>query len=406
MKFRIGTSSFAALTLLVCTVFAAGCNSSSESVAKPARDALFNEPQILGKDHEWRMYPVIVDFNGDGFQDILATHRRPLYENSLHIWLGSQNHTFSEQKPSWNSPGYSALATGDIDSDGKLDILAASHFNRVQTYLNKGDGTFNESALATPDGYIVARLIDLRNDGKLEAVLLGNEKSGIEIYERNDKNAWILKTTLEAGNIGRDMRIVDMNKDGLLDIVASMARRGIVIYYQDKDGKFNLAPETNFYSATEEFRSFTIGDLNGDSWPDIAINGGFAGVLKPNGPDVFLADGKGGWTPALDGLKIFKKPAEGITVADFNHDGNADLVTGGNITGQFDEKAYGLFLFAGDGKGNWHLVKDSGLPDRGLPRPYGITDHDMNGDQLTDLVVIHGAPEEGSGYISVWYGKK
>jgi hypothetical protein len=402
MKHSRPTISFFALALLACLPILGGCKSSPQTSAS----ALFSEPQILGKDHEWRMYPVLIDFNADGILDIVATHRRPLYENSLHIWLGNAEHTFTDQKQTWTSPGYSGLGVGDINGDGKLDIISASHFNRVQTLINKGDGTFTESALPTVDGYIVARLVDLHHDGHLEAVLLGNEKAGIEIYERDDKNAWILKTTLEAGNIGRDLQIIDMNKDGLLDLVASMSRRGIVIYLQDKNGKFTQAPDTNFYSATQEFRSFTTADVNNDGWPDIVINGGFAGILKPNGPDVYLADGKGGWVESSEGLKVFKKPAEGVAVADFNHDGFQDFVAGGNISGEFDEKAYGLFLFAGDGKGHWKLVKDSGLPERGLPRNYGIATADMNGDKLSDLVINHGAPEEGSGYISVWFGKK
>ena len=81
-----------------------------------------------------------------------------------------------------------------------------------------------------------------------------------------------------------------------------------------------------------------------------------------------------------------------------------DIVAGGNTTGELDEKAYGLFLFLGNGGGSWQLARNSGLPEDGMPRPYAIRLADLNKDGLNDLVVTHGAPEEGSGYVSVWFG--
>ena len=388
-----------ALLALLSTL--AGCHMLGNRSAP-----VFGGPQLLGQGREWRMYPVVMDLNNDGYADIVATHRRPLHENSLHIFSGSKDGDFSELKQSWSSPGYSGLAAGDINSDGRLDIVAASHFNRVHTYLAQEDGTFKELVAPSEDGYIAAKLIDLDGDKRLELVLLGNERAGIEVFRWNGAGGWLHLITLASGNIGRDLSVVDMNRDGRLDLVASLARVGVVIFVQQGDGQWAAAPATNFYSATNEFRSLAVADLNKDGWADIALNGGYAGVLKPNGPDAYLAQGAGAWQAALDGLKVLKNPAEGIAVGDFNLDGFPDLIAGGNLTGKVSEKAYGLFLFCGDGKGGWRLVEDSGLPASGLSRPYGLVAQDLNNDGLADLVAAHGAPDEGSGYVSVWITKK
>ncbi|RIL05467.1 MAG: hypothetical protein DCC75_11665, partial [Proteobacteria bacterium] len=45
-------------------------------------------------------------------------------------------------------------------------------------------------------------------------------------------------------------------------------------------------------------------------------------------------------------------------------------------------------------------------PKSGLPRAYGLALGELNQDGLPDLVATFGAPEEGSGYVGVWYGKK
>src|SRR5712691_9666574 len=50
---------------------------------------LYDKAMLLGEGAEWRPYPLLVDMNGDGHLDLVATHRVPLGNNSLHIWLGT-----------------------------------------------------------------------------------------------------------------------------------------------------------------------------------------------------------------------------------------------------------------------------------------------------------------------------
>ena len=130
--------------------------------------------------------------------------------------------------------------------------------------------------------------------------------------------------------------------------------------------------------------------------------GGSWGCRTPNGPDVYLGDGRGGWTPASNGLKAFKFATQGIALGDLNNDGHLDMVVGGNATGKIGDKAYGLFLFTGDGRGNWALQADSGLPSEGLMLSYGIALGDLNRDGFLDIVVTHGTTESEGGYLMVW----
>ncbi|MBX7138309.1 MAG: VCBS repeat-containing protein [Oligoflexia bacterium] len=364
---------------------------------------VFSHPTTLGEGKEWRNYPVVEDLDGDGRLDLVATHRRPLHENSMHIWLGGGDGQFQELPQTWHSPGYSGVGAGDLNGDGQIDLVAGSHFNRIHTYLSRDLGMFTESVMPSPDGYVNANIKDLNGDGIPEIIMLGNERAGIEIFEPGGDQGIIPKSHMLEGNIGRDIRIVDMNKDGLPDIVASFGRIGVMVLLQTAAGTWTAVPAEGLKSETSEFRSLDVGDVNNDGWPDLALNGGFAGLFKPNGPDVYLSNGeKGGWSPALTGLKHFKRPAEGVALADFDGDGNLDLIAGGNPSEDTNNKAYGLFLFRGDGRGHWELIEDSGLPKSGLPRPYGIVARDLNGDSHPDLVVAHGAPEEGDGFVRVW----
>jgi FG-GAP-like repeat len=348
---------------------------------------------------EWRFQPLIIDVNSDGYPDLVATAR--IKEPALHIWLGDGK-TFTPVEPTWTDIGYAALATGDINHDGFPDIVAASHFARVQTLLSNGKGGFTETIIRTDDGYVAAELADLDGEGELDLILIGAEKAGIQIYFGDGKGNWRLHTKLPTPLPGRTMPgraviVGDLNHDGHLDIVAVFQRWGLYIYYGDGHGGFrggpvNFLPPQAFDSID---LSLALADVNHDGHPDLVINGTLRGRDEPNGPDVYLGDGRGGWTVSSMGLKVLKLAAPGLALGDLNGDGNLDIVGGGHTTGDL----YGLFWFRGDGKGRWHFVQDSGLPAEGLSLPHGVALADLDRDGVLDIITLHGGV---GGNIIIW----
>ena len=364
----------------------------------------FSKALYLGEGLEWRPYPVLVDFNGDGNLDIICTNRTPLSVNSLHIWLGQGDGSFTEMPQEWDSPGYSGLAVGDLNQDGQLDLIAASHFLRLHTFINADQGKLRDTVLVLPDSYTGAELADLNADGQLEAILLGGQRAGIEIYQRKRGAKWEFAKQL-IGGIGRQLVVRDLNGDGRKDILASLARQGVVLFLQDAQGNFQGGP-LGFYSASGEFQGLAVADLNNDGLLDIILNGGRAGGEKANGPEIHLADGQGGWREASSGLKRLEMGGQGIVVADFEQDGMLEIVGSGRIKKEIGDSAYGLFLFRRNGQEEWSLDSQSGLPDHGLMRPYSIAAGDLNHDGWLDLVVAHGSTEGMGGYLTVWLGSK
>src|SRR5207245_1888936 len=125
----------------------------------------YSKVLTLGAGTEWRFQPLVIDLNGDGHLDLVATAR--LAKPSLHIWLGDGKGGFSPVSPTWTDIGYGAIATGDINGDGFPDIVVASHFGSVQTLLSDGRGGFTEKILRRDDGYVSAQLADVNEDGYL-----------------------------------------------------------------------------------------------------------------------------------------------------------------------------------------------------------------------------------------------
>ena len=131
------------------------------------------------------------DFNGDGIPDVavgvssVATGSGP---SGVYVLLGQSNGTLGAPVQIDSSLNPTGLAAGSLTTDGRTDLVVADQgaFNYVgssqqingalHVYLGKANGTFTTAAVptTTATNYSVAALGDLNNDGKLDLIVAGN----------------------------------------------------------------------------------------------------------------------------------------------------------------------------------------------------------------------------------------
>ncbi len=126
------------------------------------------------------------DFNGDGKLDLVSTDGA---DNTVSILLGNGDGTLPRLLLLAYSAGTFpiAVATGDFNGDGKLDLAVTdASANAVSILLGNGNGTFQAPVDYTtgrdPQAVFVA---DFNGDGKLDLAVGNLEDNSVSILLGN-----------------------------------------------------------------------------------------------------------------------------------------------------------------------------------------------------------------------------
>lgn len=372
----------------------------------------------LPTEGRWKSMPVVEDINDDGFLD-LAAHPRlgegthVWFGDGRGNWReASQGLTLAE-----GSCG-GGLDIGDINQDGKLDLAVADHCTGVFVFLGdkRGHWRVTTSALNPAVAKEVPKeelnpfvgaehlaLGDINLDGKLDLVVSASDRGGFSVYTGDGQgHKWKeihgdgLPSAddpeiqdVQKGGWANKFLLHDMNGDGNLDIVASYYA-GPRVWLGDGKGHWQSKSEgLPSLDVGGSFWGVAVGDINEDSRPDLLL----ANIV--HGPQVFLQQKDGSWKKTADVIPDLKGGAWSGALGDFDGDSHLDMVIGAKLRREAGS-SYGLFVLQGDGKGGWTKVADTGLPTTGLGFPWGIAVNDINGDDRLDIAVTTNPPPRQS----------
>src|SRR5262249_13302884 len=226
---------------------------------------------------------VTADFNHDGKLDLATPgYDYELGDGSISVLLGNGNGSFQPAQTSWATGPYtSALAAGDFNADGKIDLAAANwgaSSNDVSILLGNGDGTFADAidvSIPAGDSWNIASG-DLNADGKSDLVLTSyDDYSGgyLNVLLSNGDGSFATTTYGSYPHDGQLLAptLADINGDGKIDvIVGAQISNTIKIFFGDGTGA--LQDSVNWPNGGMDSYgpdSIAVGDFNNDAVPDL-----------------------------------------------------------------------------------------------------------------------------------------
>ncbi|MFO0950111.1 MAG: FG-GAP-like repeat-containing protein [Isosphaeraceae bacterium] len=280
----------------------------------------------------------VADFNGDGRPDVAVTNSDTL----VHVLLGNGDGTFQPPASFATGKGNWGVVVGDFDGDGRLDLATTNLYdkeNSVSILLGKGDGTFRP-ALGVNAGRAQERLTagDFNGDGRLDLAVPNLDVATVSVLLGKGDGTFQPRVVYAATNFPNTVTAADFNNDGATDLVVVNQNVDSVNYGDDTvsvllgNGDGTFRPRVD-YPVTRSASSFTVGDFNGDGFPDLVApdpSQGWDDALggnDPGGLSVLIGNGDGTFQPRKN--TPFSEWTSRLAVADFNNDGRADVVTNG-----------------------------------------------------------------------------
>lgn len=347
---------------LLSSVTETGKDESSNTLSLPATTFTYQDHNnswtedtawVLPEDLD-NLSVFVSDINADSLPDIIKSEE----SGGTHyftIWINDGVDGFYNDTANWTMPvalsgggsPYAHTFLVDVDGDGWTDILKATDSSGSRkVYINDGDGT----GWTLDSNYVIP--FDLESSG-------------------NPDHAY---------------RLMDVNGDGLIDAVRAEDSGGTIydnIYINDGDGT-GWTEDTSwtvpiYFSSSGARYNLRIFDVNGDGLTDLVYSEYASGshhddVYLNNGVNTWVQDTN--WVVPID-FEVNGSGQRDVGIMDVNNDGLIDIVDGD--TAALDRKVY---LNKGDGTG-WAQDVGYSVPVTFINED--VQYFDINGDGLVDF---------------------
>ena len=296
---------------------------------------LLTLPALLAQSDPERPYAVLTrlpsmafevwpaDFNEDGITDLVAGR----VSGDIVVRLGRGDGTFDSEQPIATGVGL-PVGVGDPNRDGFIDVLSSvfeTNGNVTMTYIlsGNGDGTFKPAMPTALRVDAPAYVVDLNGDAVPDVVGLG--AADVRVYPGIGDLTFGIPTVMRTGIAPANLVPADLNADGLIDVAAvTQFGRSVDVFLNV--GGFDFTGTT--IPLAHQGLGITARDMDRDGIIDLIASGGdHVGLVAAYWASgfVFVLRGNGDGTFQNPIAFATNKGPRSVVIGDFNGDGRCPM---------------------------------------------------------------------------------
>ena len=348
-----------------------------------------------------------VDVNSDGNVDLITLDE---YSGRLNISTRSSDGTFTELNSYEMNGTGAAIAVGDLNNDGNLDLVVSTIDNatakaKAQVLLNDGRGGFifsgsiDDLGANSTNRQTVANsvsLADVTNDGQLDVVYRQADQLVVRTGRGDGEFSAPFNTNIQLDSFDdiqvgsgygfddQSLAIGDVNGDGAADVVVRQ-KAGFSVLLGNRSGRFTvgstyLLPTPSPTGQPNLLGALTLADLNKDGKLDLLVSDVTHQSLL-----TFLSNGSG----VFQNPTITTDMGKGaiIQTGDLNRDGFLDVVVAPQLGDDYRIYKPTVLMGAGDGT----YVRKFSVDSTSTYRYASLAIADVNNDSGLDLITSNGS---------------
>ena len=303
------------------------CNISNYRIEVLLNDQAGNVSQFSDLYLDSRPLAVATgDFDGDNIPDAAIACGGSGNEVVIALNDGAGNFTAHEQSPGVNSIAVGGepawIAAGDLDGDSDLDLVTANtDTSLVSILINDGSAHYTVmSELNTTNQPDCVQLADMDGDDDLDIVLAHDAGASVSVILDVVPYGFTTFALTDTANSAAGPVLVDVGEDSRGDLDAIVGSRSAQtpefrVHLGDGAGGFG---EPIVYSLDAAVRALAGGDLDDDAKADLAL------CLNSNEVAVFQNDSSGNFIEAWRSAPLDQVPMV-IRIGDLDGDTAPDL---------------------------------------------------------------------------------